>query len=211
MHPFPFTIDIIRHFVGAHAIWAYIFIVIGVIAEGEISVILAGIFSHLGSLNIFISLLCALIGGASKSVIGYSIGSYLQRHHSRKPFLKFVERRVSYFLPRFNKKPFWSIFISRFFIFGIGWFTTIYSGYKKIALKIFVRAEAMSLSLWSVGMLALGSFFSYTALSISKDVRKFVLMIILFYILFVLLEKIVEFILEVFEEIKGGIQNIDVE
>lgn len=203
------SIDIIRHFVEAHAMWAYVFIIIGVIAEGEISVILAGIFSHLGSLNIFVSLLCAIIGGASKSVIGYSIGSYLQRHHSRQPFLRFVERRVSYFLPRFSKKPFWSIFISRFFIFGIGWLTTIFSGYKKIQLKIFIRAEATSLSLWSVVMLALGSFFSYTALSMSRDVRKFFVIIFLFFILFFLLEKIIEFILEVFEEIKGNIQDME--
>lgn len=111
-----FSIDIIKHFVEAHAIWAYIFIVIGVVVEGEISVILAGIFSHLGSLNPLISLSCAVAGGASKSCIGYIIGSYLQCHHSHQPFLRLMERRVSYFLPRFNKKPFWSIFISRFFL-----------------------------------------------------------------------------------------------
>jgi membrane protein DedA with SNARE-associated domain len=209
MHSFPLTIDIIKHFVEAHAIWAYIFIIIGVIVEGEISVILAGIFSHLGSLNPFISLLCAITGGASKSVIGYSLGAYLQRHHSHQPFLRFLERRVSYFLPRFDKKPFWSIFISRFFILGIGWLTTIFSGYKKISLKIFIRAEAISLSLWSVGMLALGSFFSYTALSMSRDVRKFFGIILLFFILFFLLEKIIEFILEVVEELKGNIDQIN--
>lgn len=208
MHPFPLTIDIIKHFVEAHAIWAYIFIIIGVIVEGEISVILAGIFSHLGSLNPFISLLCAITGGASKSVIGYSLGAYLQRHHSRQPFLKFVERRVAYFLPRFDRKPFWSIFISRFFLFGIGWFTTIFSGYKEIPLKIFIKAEVMSLSLWSVGMLLIGLFFSFTALSISRDVRNFFGMIILFFILFFLLEKIIEFMLEVFEELRGGIDQI---
>jgi membrane protein DedA with SNARE-associated domain len=197
-----FSIDIIKHFVEAHAIWAYIFIIIGVVVEGEISVILAGIFSHLGSLNIFISLLCAVVGGASKSCIGYTLGSYLQSHHSHQPFLRLMEKRVSYFLPRFDKKPFWSIFISRFFVFGIGWFTTIFSGYRNISLKIFVKAEAMSLALWSVSMLALGSFFSYTALSMSRDVRKFFGIILLFFILFFLLEKVIGFIIEVIEEFK---------
>lgn len=202
-----FSIDVIKHFVEAHAIWAYIFIIIGVIAEGEISVILAGIFSHLGSLNPFIALVCVIIGGASKSFIGYSVGLHLQRHHSHQPFLRFMERRISYFLPRFNKKPFWSIFISRFFIFGIGWFTTIFSGFRKIPLKIFVRAEAISLSIWSVGMLALGSFFSYTALSMSKDVRKFFGIILLCLIALFLLEKIIGFIIGVIEELKEDAQN----
>jgi len=202
------SIAIIQRFVEAHANWAYIFITIGVIVEGEISVILAGIFSHLGALNPFIALLCAVVGGASKSFIGYSVGLHLQRHHSRQPFLRFMERRISYFLPRFNKKPFWSIFVSRFFIFGIGWFTTIFSGYRKIPLKIFIRAEAMSLSLWSVGMLALGSFFSYAALSMSRDVRKFFGIILLCFIAFFLLEKFIGFIIEVIEEIKEDKQNL---
>ncbi len=101
-----FSIDIIKHFVEAHAIWAYIFIIIGVIVEGEISVILAGIFSHLGSLNPLIALLCAIVGGASKSCIGYTVGLHLQRYHSHQPFLRLMEKRISYFLPRFNKKPF---------------------------------------------------------------------------------------------------------
>ena len=203
-----FSIDIIKHFVEAHAVWAYIFIIIGVIVEGEISVILAGIFCHLGSLNPFIAFLCAIIGGASKSFIGYTLGLYLQRHHSHQPFLRLMEKRISYFLPRFNKNPFWSIFISRFFIFGIGWFTTIFSGYRKISLKIFVRAEAMSLVIWSVIMLALGSFFSYTALSMSRDVRKFFGIILLFFIGFFLLEKIIGFIIEVIEDIKDGSLDI---
>jgi membrane protein DedA with SNARE-associated domain len=197
------TIAAIRHFVEIHALWAYIFIIIGVIVEGEISVILAGIFSHLGSLNVFISLACAILGGASKSFIGYKVGLYLQKRHSHQPFLRLMEKRISYFLPRFDKKPFWSIFISRFFILGIGWFTTIFSGYKKVPLKIFVKAEAMSLSIWSVGMLAIGSIFSYTALSVSRDVRKFLGIILLFFILFFLIEKIIGFVLEVIEELMG--------
>lgn len=196
------SINAIQHFVEAHAVWAYVFIVIGIVAEGEISVILAGIFSHLGALNPIIAFLCAIVGGASKSFIGYTVGLHLQHHHAHKPFLRLMEKRISYFLPRFEKKPFWSIFISRFFIFGIGWFTTIFSGYKKIPLKIFVKAEAMSLALWSVSMLALGSFFSYAALSVSKDVRKFFGIILLCFIALFLLEKIIGFIIEVFEEIK---------
>lgn len=196
------SISFIKHFVEAHAAWAYVLIVIGIVAEGEISVILAGIFSHLGSLNIAIAFLCALVGGSLKSVIGYTVGLHLQQHHSRRPFIRFMEKRVSFFLPHFEKKPFWSIFISRFFIFAIGWVTTIFSGYKKIPLKIFVKAEAMSLVIWSILMLALGSAFSYTALSMSRDVRKFFGIILLCFIMFFILEKIIGLILEVLQELK---------
>jgi membrane protein DedA with SNARE-associated domain len=193
------SINLIRYFVEAHALTAYLLIILGVIIEGEIVVILAGIFSHLGSLNPLIALLFIIIGGTIKSTTGYFIGYYLQINHSHKPFLNKVEKRIAYFLPHFNDRPFWSIFISRFFILGIGWFTIIFSGYRKVPLKIYAKAEAFSLGIWAVGVLALGYFFSYTALSVSRDVRKFIGIILLFFIAFFILEKIIAFFIELFE------------
>ncbi len=133
-----------------------------------------------------------------KSLLGYTLGFLLNKHHSHKPFMHRIERRISYFLPQFKDKPFWSIFISRFFILGIGWFTVLYAGYKKIPLKIYVKAEALSLVLWSTGVLAIGYFFSYTALSISRDVRKFIGIILIFFILFFIAEKIIAVLVELF-------------
>jgi len=194
----------IKHFVEVHAIIVYFAIFLGVILEGEIVVIFAGIFSYLGSINIFLALIAILLGGSTKSVFGYTIGSYLNRHHSHNSFINKTEKRISSFLPRFDVRPFWSIFISRFFIFGIGWFTLIFSGYKNVPLRIYAKAEAYSLSIWSVLILALGFFFGYTALSISRDFRNFLFIIIIFFISFFILEKIVAFIIELFE-----IQGID--
>jgi len=194
-----FSIAIIRHFVEAHALAAYLITVVGVMIEGEVVVIFAGIFSHLGSLNPFIALFSVLVGGTLKSFLGYSMGFFLQRNHAHKPFIKKVEKRITYFLPNFNDRQFWSIFVSRFFILGVGWFTLIYSGFKKVPLKIYARAEAFSLSIWSVGVLALGYFFSFTALSVSRDVRKFIGIILVCFILFFILEKVVALFIELFE------------
>ncbi|MBU0612035.1 hypothetical protein KKA39_01205 [Patescibacteria group bacterium] len=193
------SINLIRHFVETHALLGYFFTFLGVVLEGEVAVIFAGIFSHLGSLNIFIALSCVICGGLTKSIIGYTIGTYLGKKHSHRAFLKTMERRVSYFFPNFSKRPFISIFISRFFILGIGWFTLIYSGYRKVSLRIYARAEFMSLMIWSVGVLALGYFFSFTALSISRDVRNFLGMILIFFILFFVLEKVITFVFELLE------------
>jgi membrane protein DedA with SNARE-associated domain len=192
------SITAIRQFIEIHAIIVYFVILLGVIIEGEIVVIFAGIFSHLGSINILFAFMAVFLGGAMKSFLGYYIGFILQKHHSHRPFINRVERRISYFLPKFKEKPFWSIFISRFFILGIGWFTVLYSGYKKISLKIYIKAEALSLVLWSIGILFLGYSFSYTALSISRDVRKFIGIILIFFILFFILEKIIAFVVELF-------------
>lgn len=192
------SITAIRHFIEIHAVIIYLVILLGVIIEGEIVVIFAGIFSHLGSINLSLAFLAVFLGGAMKSFLGYLIGFFLNKYHSHKPFMNKIERRISYFLPKFNTRPFWSIFISRFFILGIGWFTILYAGYKKISLKIYVKAEALSLIIWSTGVLAIGYFFSYTALSISHDVRKFIGIILIFFILFFVAEKIIAILVELF-------------
>jgi len=202
------SIGAIRHFIEIHAVIIYIIIFLGVIIEGEIAVIFAGIFSFLGSINIFIAFAAVILGGVVKSLIGYSIGYYLNKHHSHRPFMGKIEMRISHFLPRFIERPFWSIFTSRFLILGIGWFTLVFSGYKNISIKTYAKAEGFSLALWSVLIISLGYFFGYTALSISRDVRHVLVLILVFFIGFFILEKIIAFIFELFniklikEEIK---------
>jgi membrane protein DedA with SNARE-associated domain len=190
------TLSHLRHFVELHASIAYVLIVVGVIIEGEIVVILAGIFSNLGGLNIFLAFIATLFGGGLKSVIGYGLGYYLQKEHSHRKFISAAERRVNYFLPRFQERPFWSIFVSRFLVLGLHWFSLIVVGYKKIKLKTFAEAELASLLIWSVAVLALGFFFSYTALSISRDIRNFLLIIFLFFLAFFVVERMIAFVIE---------------
>ena len=75
------SINLIRYFIESHAVIIYFIIILGVIIEGEFVVILAGIFSHLGSINPFISLFCVIVGGVTKSFLGYLIGFHLQENH----------------------------------------------------------------------------------------------------------------------------------
>lgn len=192
------SIGAIRHFIEVHAIIVYLIIFLGVLVEGEIVVIFAGIFSYLGSINIFVAIIAVILGGITKSLIGYMLGYHLQKFHSHRPFMNKIERRISYFLPRFKERPFWSIFVSRFFILGIGWFTVIFSGYNKIPLGVYIKAEGYSLALWSTLVMTLGYFFGYTALSISRDIRHVLLIILVFFILFFVLEKIIAFVFEIF-------------
>ena len=192
------SIGAIRHFIEIHAVIVYLVIFVGVIFEGEIMVVFAGIFSYLGSIHIFIAFIAIILGGATKSFLGYTIGFYLNKHHSHRPFINKIEGRISYFLPKFRERPFWSIFVSRFLILGIGWFTIVFSGYRNIPLKLYIKAEGYSLALWSVLMLSLGYFFGYTALSISRDIRNILLMILVFFIVFFILERIVAFVVELF-------------
>jgi len=193
------TIHYIKEFALLHAHLIYLLILLGVVIEGEIAVILAGIFAHLGSINLVVAVYVIFIGGGIKSFIGYSIGSYLQNHHSNSAILYKIERRVNHSFPRFDKRPFWSIYLSRFLLFGIYWFALIFAGYKKTNLHTFIKAELYSLVSWTFVMISLGYFFSYTAISISRNVRNFFGFIIIFFIGFFILEKIIALFINLFE------------
>ena len=193
------TFGYVKDFAIAHAELIYLVIVLGVILEGEIIVIIAGILSHLGPVNVFLAFGATILGGLIKSILGYSLGYYLQKHHSEKRLILRTENRINYFLPNFLHKPFISIFLSRFLILGMYWFALIYAGYKKVKIKTFIKAEITSLLTWAIVMLSLGYFFSYTALSISRDVRNFIGIILIFLIMFFILEKIIAFVIELFE------------
>ncbi len=193
------TLSYIKHFAADNAGIGYLLIILGMIIEGEIVVVMAGIFTHLGSLNIFLVILSIIIGGSIKSFIGYKIGYYLQKYHSTNNFLLQAESRVNYFLPNYLQKPFLSIFLSRFLILGMHLFSLVFAGFKKIKIRTFIKAEVSSLIAWSVTMLSIGYFFSLTAMSISKDIRKFLGIILIFFLMFFVLEKIVAFAIELFE------------
>lgn len=194
-----FSIKHIADLALLHSDILHILIIIGVIIEGEIAVIVAGIFAHLGSINIFFALALVIFAGTIKSVLGYSLGFYLQKNRKELPTICRIERRVNKFFPRFSERPFWSIFLSRFLIFGIYWFALIYAGFTKTKLKTFIKAEISSLFTWALVMLSLGYFFSYTAISISRDVRNFLGLILIFFIGFFILEKVLGLIVKLFE------------
>ncbi len=193
------TISYIKDFALLHANIAYILITVGMILEGEIVVIMAGIFAHLGSINIVIVVISIFIGGGIKALLGYKIGSYLQNHHSHSPFLCKVEERVNRFFPYFKENPYWSVFLARFLILSLYSFVLIFAGYKKISVRTFIKAEISSLILWSAVMLSLGYLFSYAALSFSRHISNFIGMVFIFFIGFFILEKVVSFFVRLIE------------
>lgn len=192
------SLSLIKNFALSHANTAYLIILLGVFIEGEIVVIIAGIFSHLDSFSIYSVIAAIFLGCVIKSIIGYSIGHYLREKHSHQKIVCQTERRIKYFFPNFLNKPFLSLFLSRFLVLGVYWFAIIYAGFNKINIKTFIKAELLSFISWSAIMLSLGYFFSYTALMVSRDVRNFLGFLLIFFIGFFILEKIVTFVVELF-------------
>lgn len=200
------TVEILNQLVKEHQIIAYLLIFLGLVFEGEVVVITAGVLSYLGALDFRISLIFILAGGIVKTFGCYYLGILLHNRFNFSKIFRYIERRVMYFMPEFKEKPFWSIFISKF-INGVNYIVTIFSGYIKVDFKTYLKAEFLSTFIWAPLLLSLGFFFSHTALSLTEDLDKFSFFIFLFLMIFLFFDKLVAAFYRTAEYFKNGLAN----
>src|SRR3989344_2103805 len=193
------TINLLTRLVEHHQVLTYAIIFVGLIFEGEVIVISAGILAHLGALNPWFVLMFILLGAFTKTFAGYALGEFLYKKYRHNAFFRYMQKRVYSILPKFKTKPFWSIFISKFIISANN-IVIIFSGYEKISYKKFLKAEISATLIWAPLLLSIGYFFSFTALNVSRDIWKFLAVVLLLFIIFVLFDKLVSWLYELFEE-----------
>ncbi len=192
------TVEALRYIVEHNQIFAYCFIFLVTIFEGEVIAISAGILILLGALNAWVVFLMILGGGIIKSFLGYFIGGVLNKRFNHNRFFQYIEKKVFSVMPHFEERPFWSIFVSKFLM--VNHLVIIFSGYKKINFKKYIQAEILSTIIWAISLVALGYFFSYAAFRISNKLSEFLLIVLLFIVGFFILEKIVSILYNLFED-----------
>ena len=200
------VVNLITGIVENHQIWAYIIILFGMVIEGEVTAISAGILTHLGVLSFPVALVFIFLGGLGKTILGYALGQYLHRRFNSNKFFMYVKKKVESVVPRFKEKPFWSIFISKFII-GANHLVILYSGYEGVNYRKYLKAEILATAIWAPTVLSLGYFFSYTALQVSRDIWQFSMIVLILFILFVAFDKLAGILYEFFEEYKNGRKN----
>jgi membrane protein DedA with SNARE-associated domain len=194
-----YTVNILNHFVENNLVFTYFIIFLITIFEGEIVSISAGILVLLGALNFYLVLVVIFCGGMVKTFLGYFLGQCLHRKFNNNRFLRYVEKRVLNIMPHFERKPFWSIFLSKFLM--INHLVIIFAGYKNINFKKYIEAEISSTLFWVPGLVLLGYFFSYTAIRISHEIWTFSLIVLLLTLLFIIVDKLVAWVYDIFEEL----------
>ncbi|MEK7219283.1 MAG: VTT domain-containing protein [Patescibacteria group bacterium] len=193
------TVNLLRNLIENYQGLVYFFIFLGLIVEGEFILLATGILFHLGALNVYYTLFFIILGLSSKTLLGYYIGSILRVKWEHTRFLKYLEKRVLSVMPHFKRKPFWSIFISKFII-GINNIVIIFAGYQKIFFKKYLKAEFCSTIIWAPALIWIGYFFSYTALHISREIWRFSVTVMVLTILFMLFDRLVGWVYGIFEE-----------
>ncbi len=200
------VLHLLTSLVENHQIWAYAIMFFGVIVEGEVIGISSGILVQLGALSFPVAVVCIFFGGLLKTLLGYRLGTFLNKRFNSNKFFMYVEKKVDSVVPKFKEKPFWSIFISKFII-GANHLVILYSGYEGVDYRKYLKAEILATAIWAPIVLSLGYFFSYTALQISRDIWQFSMIVLVLFILFVVFDKVAGELYEFFEEYKNGKKN----
>ncbi|MCF7834420.1 MAG: VTT domain-containing protein [Candidatus Pacebacteria bacterium] len=200
------SVQFLNHIIENNHLWAYLVILLGLIFEGEIVLLATGVFSRLGALDFTTSLIFIFAGSFVKTIACYYIGFYISKKYSDSTFLKYVNKKILCIMPNFKTKPFFSIFISKF-IMGLNYFTLIFSGFNRISLKTYFKAEIISTIIWAPSLLLIGYFFGETALGFSKEMWRFSFISILLILAFVFFDKLVANMFTMMKFVKNGFKN----
>src|SRR3989344_3691689 len=196
------TVNILRGLVENHLLLTYLLIFLITIVEGEIVSISAGILVLLGVLNFLCALIVIFAGGMVKTFSGYFLGKFLHKKFNNHKVFQYIEKRVLSIMPHFERRPFWSIFVSKFIM--MNHLVIIFAGYKNINFKKYLKAEVSSTIFWAPGLMLLGYFFSYAAIRVSDEIWRFSLVVLVLIIVFITFDKLVGWAYKVFEEFHNG-------
>jgi membrane-associated protein len=198
------TVQLLVRLVEHHEALVYALIFLGMVLEGEFVLLCTGILIHLGVLYVPVTLIAVLAGALTKTLLGYYIGRSIDKKWGKTKFLLYVEKHARKIVPHFYRKPFWSIFISKFLM--VNHIVIIFAGMKRVSVRKYLRAEVISTLIWAPGLLFLGYFFSAAALHVSHNISQFTLIVIILVALFLILDKIVSWAYQLFEEFHENIQ-----
>lgn len=84
----------------------------------------------------------------------------------------------------------------------------LFSGFERIDYKKYLKAEFISTLIWAPGMMAMGYFFSYTALQVSHEIWRFSMVVLVLFLLFILFDKLISWLYEMFEELYDSHRKI---
>ena len=184
----------LTNFSETHRILAYLIISLSIFVEGEVILLLAGVLSHRGYLNIFTVMTIAFMAVLAHDIIYWSIGRKLASS-GRKKFLFINIEKVNAFLERMRFGGGFFIFISKF-AWSLNKITLISNGYKKTSFKKLLTYSIPACLIWSVGLVMAGRIFAFQTKILRKDIKTAGLMLLGFLFIVVIFENIIKKIIE---------------
>ena len=139
--------------------YGLIAVFIGVALEGDATMILAGVSSHLKLLGFNSIVIVGIAGAWVGDTMWYMAGRFAGRYLNREGYLESPSERMKAFTRKFG---IWSIFASRF-VYGTRIATMAFWGYHRLSFIRFAVVELISCSMWAILLGGLGYTFSKSA------------------------------------------------
>ncbi len=138
--------ELIRTFLESHKDLAYPIIFFWCIAEGELALILAGIFAHEGHVNLPLIIFVAGLGG----FVGDQIYFYIGRHFKSRIQKMLRKQRRKFALAHLllKHRGAWVIFIQRY-MYGFRTIIPISIGLTRYSAKKFAIINFISAQIWA--------------------------------------------------------------
>lgn len=182
--------SLLVNFSEIHRFLAYAIIFLAVLIEGEIILLLAGVLSRNGYLDIFDAITVAFAAAIIHDLIYWQIGKKLFESN-RKRFLFINLEKTASFLERLKVNDGLYIFISKF-AWSFNKVILVASGYLQVPLKELLRYSWLAALIWSITFVSLGSIFAYKTDILKKDLKIAALFIISFIAVIIIFENIIQ-------------------
>ena len=146
-------LQLLENFIREYGLWA---VVLGVMIEGELTLLFAGVLSHYGLFSFSEVFLCGTLGGFVSDSLGYLIGHTCKRPISQAEFIKRAQPRLEKLCQRFG---IYSIFLVKY-IYGMRTASAVFWGFAQMRYRRFAPLTMASCMLWVGLMAGIGNFFS---------------------------------------------------
>jgi membrane protein DedA with SNARE-associated domain len=180
--------SLLLNFSETHRILSYVIISLGVLVEGEVVLLLAGVLSHRGYLDIFDVIFIAFLAAIVHDLIYWSIGKKLAESNKKK--ILFVDlEKVKRFIEKSRNRSGLYVFITKF-TWSFNRIALIASGFIKTPLKELLKYSLPACLIWAITFVSLGYIFASKADIFKKDIKTAVILISGFIIFVVILENL---------------------
>jgi len=187
--------SLLTNFSETHRILSYLIIFFSIFIEGEILLILAGVLSHKGYLDIFDVIIIASVAAILHDLLYWSIGGKLSERNKKKTLFFIDLEKVKAFLGklRISNGPY--IFISKF-AWSLNRVILITSGYMKMPVNELLRYSIPASLVWSITLVSLGNVFAFETDILKKDFKTASLILVIFIVVIIVLENLLRKMLE---------------
>jgi membrane protein DedA with SNARE-associated domain len=186
--------SLLTNFSEAHRILSYLIVFFSIFIEGEIILLLAGVLSHRGHLDIFDVIMIASVAAILHDLLYWSIGQKLSKTSKKKIWFIDLEK-VRGFLEKLRLSNGLYIFISKF-AWNLNRVILIASGYLKMPVKELMRYSVPASFVWSITFVSLGYVFAFETNILKKDFKTASLILVGFIIVIIVLENLLRKMLE---------------